>query len=99
MTEGVLKRYEDFLILTMLGEVNAHSFQAVSGEERNERGIFLFHLISDILKGLPHGILDHFFLGLLDLLEPLVEVGENLRDEGRVGLIERLFDSHDALLI
>lgn len=82
MTEEVLERYEYFLILTMFGEVNAHSFQAISGEEWNERGIFLFHLVSDILKGLPHGVLDHLFLGLLNLLEALVEVGEDLREEG-----------------
>lgn len=99
MTEDVLERYEDLLILAVFGEVNAHSFQAISGEERNKGGIFLFHLISDILKGLPHGILDHLLFGLLDLLESLVEVGENLGEEGRVGLVERLFDGHDALLI
>jgi hypothetical protein len=83
----------------VFGKVDAHAFKAVSGQERDERRVFLFHLIGDVLKRLPHGVLDHLLFGFLDLLEAFVEVGEDFREEGGVGLIKRLFDSHDAFLV
>jgi hypothetical protein len=85
---GLLKGYKDIRILTVLGEINAHALEAISSEERDQRGVLLFHDIRDVFKGFAHGVLDHLLLGLLHLLEPLIEVGKHLRKEGRVRLVE-----------
>jgi hypothetical protein len=84
----VLKRDEDILVFAVFGEVDAHAFESVSGEERDERGIFLFHLISDEFKALSHRVLYHLLLRLLHLLETLVQIREHLRQERRVRFIK-----------
>lgn len=78
----VLEGYEYILVFAVLGEVDAHALESVGGEQGYEGGVFFFHLVGDIFEGFAHGVLDHLLLGLLHLLEALVEVGEHLRQEG-----------------
>lgn len=60
------------MVLTVLGKVDTHAFEAISGEEWDEGGIILLHLVSDELERFPHSILDHLLLCLLHLLEAFV---------------------------
>lgn len=83
----------------MFSEVDAHAFESVSSEEGDEWRVVLLHLVSDELKGLPHGVLYHLLLGLLHLLEPLVEVAEHLRQKHRVRFLKRLLHCHYPFLV
>lgn len=72
MRGRVLEGDEYFLVLAVFGEVDAHALKAVSGEEGDEGGVVLLHLVSDELERLPHRVLYHLLLRLLHLLEPPV---------------------------
>jgi hypothetical protein len=95
----VLEGDEYFLVLAVFGEVDAHALKAVSGEEGDEGGVVLLHLVSDELERLPHRVLYHLLLRLLHLLEPPVQVAEHLTHKYRVGLLKRLLHCHYPLLV
>lgn len=83
----------------MLRKVNAHTLESISGQQRYQRRILFFHLVSYVFEGFSHRVFNHLLLGLLNLLEPLIEIGENLRKKRRVRLVKGLFDRHDPLLV
>ena len=74
----------------MFAEVDAHAFESIGGEEGDEAGVFFFELVGDVLEGLAHGVLDHFFFGLFGLLEALVEVAEDFSHEGSRTVLQLL---------
>lgn len=77
----LLKRDIDLLIITVLSKVDAHAFKSISCQDWDQTGVFFLELICDVFEGFSHGVLDHLFFSLLDLLEPFVEVVKHLHQE------------------
>lgn len=83
----------------MLLKVDTHSFESISGQERNQTWVLFFQLVCNVFERLPHSILDHLFLSLLDLLESLVEISKDLAQEGRTGLLYLLANRSYSFLV
>lgn len=83
----------------MLSEVDAHSFKAVSGQKRDQTGVLLLQLISDIFEGFSHGVLYHFFLGLFHFFKSSVEVVVDLGKERRSLFLDLLSYSNYSIFV
>jgi hypothetical protein len=56
-------------------------------------------LVCDELEGLPHGVLDHFLLGLFGFFESFVKILENLGHKSLAGILHKLFCPYDSILL
>lgn len=83
----------------MFSEVNAHTLESVCGQQRDQRRILFFELVSDVLEGFPHRIFDHFFFGLFHFFESSIEVIKHLTHKGRALAFKLLPDSRNPLFI
>lgn len=83
----------------MLSEVYAHSFEAVSGQKRDQAWILLLQLVCYILERFPHCVLYHLFLCLFHLLESPVQVVVHLSKERGSLLIDLLSDGSHSIFI
>ena len=83
----------------MLPKVNTHSLEAIGCEKRNQTWVFFLELLSDVFKGLTHGVFDHLFFCFLDFFESFVEIVKDLYEKRRSCTLELLPYFDDLLFM
>ena len=99
LIKRVLERDGNLLVFRVFGKINAHALNSVVGQDGDEAWVFLFHLISDELERLPHGVLNHFLLSFFGFFKTIVKILKYLGHKCLARILHLLSHSLDSILL